>query len=101
MPQSKKKSKSKSKSTLESEPSEPDDVCHCNFCLLLCDLLVVAEVTVAIPRGDFGRIGDLLPDLAAMFRSVGSNKYAVEIVTLLYNLKYIWSPEFASMLLFC
>lgn len=95
--------KTKSKSRPEQESSEPQDVCHKNLRLLARDLLVVAEVTAAIPRGDFGRIEDLLPTLACMFRSVGSNKYAVEIATLLYNLKHIWPPEFAfvAFVLFC
>ncbi|KAF9066809.1 hypothetical protein BDP27DRAFT_1226836, partial [Rhodocollybia butyracea] len=72
-----------------------DDNCHRNIRLLARDLLVVAEITAAVPQGDFGRIEDLLPDLAAMFRSAGSNKYATEIITLLHNLKYVWTPEFA------
>ncbi|KAF9060778.1 hypothetical protein BDP27DRAFT_1236193, partial [Rhodocollybia butyracea] len=50
----------KAKSKPTSEPSSPDDVCHCNLCLFLP---VVAEVTAAIPRGDFGRIEDLLSSL--------------------------------------
>ncbi|KAE9385355.1 hypothetical protein BT96DRAFT_840802, partial [Gymnopus androsaceus JB14] len=60
----------------------------------------VAEVTATIPCGDFGQIEDLLPDLAAMFCSMGSNKYAIEIVTLIYNLKYIWSEEFGFVFYF-
>ncbi|KAE9393497.1 hypothetical protein BT96DRAFT_999370 [Gymnopus androsaceus JB14] len=33
-----------------------------------------------------------------MFRSVGSNKYAVKIITLLYNLKHVWPPKFADIM---
>lgn len=80
------KPKSKAKKSL-SEPG-PDDPCHRNIRLLARDLLVVAEVTAAIPAGDFGHIKDLLPILAEMFSSIGSHKYAIEIITLLHNLKH-------------
>ncbi|KAF9070724.1 hypothetical protein BDP27DRAFT_1220275, partial [Rhodocollybia butyracea] len=58
------------------------------------DLLVLSEVTAAVSQSDFGCIEDLLPDLAAMFCSMGSNKYTTEILHLVYNLKYIWLSEF-------
>jgi hypothetical protein len=53
------------------------------------------ELTSAISDGDFGRVEDLLPVLAKIFRGGGSNDYCMEILHFLANLKYIWMPKFA------
>ncbi|KAF9058399.1 hypothetical protein BDP27DRAFT_1241315 [Rhodocollybia butyracea] len=65
------------------------------------NLLVLIELMTTVSQGDFGRIKDLLPDLAAMFRSIGSNKYAVECIGLMYNLRYVWPPEYAYIHFIC
>ena len=72
-----------------------DDIAHQNTLLLTRDLLYVIELTSAISEGDFGRVEDLLPVLARIFRGAGSNNYYMEILHFLTNLKYIWTPKFA------
>ena len=73
----------------------PDrDNVYCNIILLTRDILYVLELVNAIPAGDFGRIEDILPDLACIFRGAGSNNYSTEILHLIFNLKEVWSPEF-------
>ena len=72
-----------------------DDIAHQNTLLLTRDLLYVIELTSAISEGDFGRVEDLLPVLARIFRGAGSNNYCMEILHFLANLKYIWTPKFA------
>lgn len=75
------------------------DTVHDNVVLLTRDLLYVVELVDATAAGDFGRIEDILPPLACMFRGSGSNNYSTEILHLLYNLKKVWTPEFAYVLL--
>lgn len=65
------------------------DIISQNTRLLLRDLLYLKELEVAISSGDFGRIEDILPDLAAIFRGAGSNNYCTEILHLLHNLKRV------------
>ena len=76
-------------------PDPLDDVAHQNILLLTRDLLYAIELTSAISGGDFGRVEDLLPTLAKMFRGAGSNNYCTEILYFLANLKHIWTPKFA------
>ena len=73
------------------------DVAHQNSLLLTRDLLYMVELTSAISEGDFGRVEDLLPVLAKIFRGAGSNNYCMEILHFLANLKYIWTPKFACV----
>ncbi|KAF8272425.1 hypothetical protein EI94DRAFT_1566159 [Lactarius quietus] len=77
-------------------PLDPDrDWAHQNLRLLSRDLLYVTELVRAISDGDIGRIEDMLPILAMMFRGAGSNNYCTEILHFIHNLKYVWTPEFA------
>ena len=79
-------------------PSLPADVVRNNIALLIRDLLYVAELVNAIASGDFGRIEDILPTLACMFRGSGSNNYSMEILHLIFNIKEVWTPEFAYVI---
>lgn len=72
-----------------------EDIAHQNILLLTRDLLYMRELTSAISEGDFGRVEDLLPTLAKIFRGAGSNNYCVEILHFITNLKHIWTPKFA------
>jgi hypothetical protein len=65
-----------------------------NIALLTRDLLYVIEIVNAVSTGDFGRLEDILPDLACIFRGAGSNNYSTEILHLLFNFKQVWTPEF-------
>ena len=76
-------------------PDPDKDRAHQNLRLLCRDLLYVAEVVHAISNGDIGRIEDILPMLAMMFRGAGSNNYCTEILHFMLNLKHVWTPEFA------
>lgn len=73
---------------------EPDHI-HSNTVLLTRDLLFVIELINAVSTGDFGRVEDVLPQLASMFRGAGSNNYSMEILHFLFNIKQVWTPEFA------
>ena len=74
---------------------DQEDIVHRNVILLTRDLLYVTELVEAMSSGDFGRIEDILPTLACMFRGAGSNNYSTEILHLLFNFKEVWTPEFA------
>ncbi|KAH9173375.1 hypothetical protein EDB89DRAFT_1850276 [Lactarius sanguifluus] len=77
------------------------DVVHRNVTLLTRDLLLVVELVDAIATGDFGRIEDILPNLACMFRGSGSNNYSMEILHLIFNIKEVWTPTFAYVFRLC
>ncbi|KAF9234843.1 hypothetical protein BU15DRAFT_78605 [Melanogaster broomeanus] len=74
------------------------DEAHNNLHLLPRDLLYVLELVHATSDGDFGRIEDILGYLAMVFRGAGSNNYCSEILHFLYNLKKVWTPEFADIM---
>ncbi|KAN0136527.1 hypothetical protein V8E53_005574 [Lactarius tabidus] len=63
------------------------DIVHNNTALLTCDLLYVMVLVDAIAYGDFGRVEDILPNIACMFRGSGSNNYSMEILHLIFNIK--------------
>ncbi|KAF8215599.1 hypothetical protein K438DRAFT_1560841 [Mycena galopus ATCC 62051] len=69
------------------------DIIYGNTRKLLHDLLHVAEVTRAISDGDFGRVEDLLGNLAMIFCGAGSKNYCTEILHLIHNFKYIWKGD--------
>ena len=71
-----------------------------NICLLMRDLLYVAELVRAISDGDWGRIEDTIGQLAMMFRRAGSNNYSTELLHFLHNLKLVWGEEFAYVFCF-
>ena len=75
--------------------SQPNDIVHENVVRLTHDLLYVIELVKAVSDGDFGRVEDILPDLACIFRAAGSNNYSTEVLHFLFNLKEVWTPEFA------
>ena len=75
---------------------DPDlDRVHQNIRLFTRDLLYVTELVRAISDGDIGRIEDMLPMLAMMFRGAGGNNYCTEILHFILNLKHVWTPQFA------
>ena len=77
-------------------PQDPDrDRVHQNLRLLTRDLLYLTELVHAILDGDIGRIEDMLPMLAMMFRGAGGNNYCTEILHFILNLKHVWTPDFA------
>ncbi|KAG0695544.1 hypothetical protein DFH29DRAFT_1083321 [Suillus ampliporus] len=90
--------KKQTNKTLFEMDSEPMDTAHCNLQLLTCDLLYVLELTSAISHGDWGHIEDILGTLAMIFRGAGSNNYCSEILHFIFNLKKIWTPEFANIM---
>ena len=79
-------------------PTQATDTVHNNTTLLTRDLLYVMELVDATASGDFGRIEDVLPTIACMFRGSGSNNYSMEILHLLFNIKEVWTPAFAYVI---
>ncbi|KAJ7211405.1 hypothetical protein GGX14DRAFT_362904 [Mycena pura] len=73
--------------------TSPVDDIHGNTRRLIHDLLHVAEVTHAISDGDFGRVEDLLGNLAMIFRGAGSKNYCTEILYFMHNMKYVWKGD--------
>ncbi|KII82839.1 hypothetical protein PLICRDRAFT_120211 [Plicaturopsis crispa FD-325 SS-3] len=88
--------------TSEEQPkSNPDeDRAYHNIRLLTRDLLYIKELVQAVHDGDFGRIEDMLGNIACLFRGSGGCQYATEILHFLMNLKKVWTPEFAYVDLF-
>jgi hypothetical protein len=74
-----------------------EDIAHRNTCILTRDLLYVAELTRAISDGDWGRVEDIISNLAMMFRGAGSNNYCSEILHFIFNLKKVWGEDFGSV----
>jgi hypothetical protein len=64
------------------------------------DVLYLLELVCAVKDGDFGRVEDILPHLAMIYRGAGSNNYCAETLYMIQNLKYIWTPELGYVL-FC
>ncbi|KAJ7586643.1 hypothetical protein C8J56DRAFT_787620, partial [Mycena floridula] len=56
------------------------DTAHTNITLLTRELLYVTELVQAVRDGDFGRIEDMYPDIARIFRGAGSFNYSTEIL---------------------
>ena len=76
-------------------PKPSQDTVYKNTLLLTRDLLYVVKLVDAIATGDFGRVEDILPTIACMFRGAGSNNYSTEILYLIFNIKKVWTPGFA------
>ncbi|KAJ6579121.1 hypothetical protein DFH09DRAFT_866630, partial [Mycena vulgaris] len=76
-----------------SPSTTPPDIVRENTRKLIHDLLYVAEVTRAISSGDFGRVEDILSNLAMIFRGAGSKNYCTEILYFMHNLKYVWKGD--------
>lgn len=74
---------------------DEEDIVYENTILLTRDLLYIAELVHAVSTGDFGRVEDILPTIACMFKGSGSNNYSMEILHFLFNIKEVWTPEFA------
>jgi hypothetical protein len=74
-------------------PDPTKDKIHQNTRLMIHDFFYVAEVTHAISQGDWGRVEDILPNLAMIFRGAGSKNYCTEILHFIHNLKYVWKGD--------
>ncbi|KAJ7751581.1 hypothetical protein B0H16DRAFT_1460136 [Mycena metata] len=72
--------------------TQPDDVRE-NTRRLIHDLMYVAEVTRAISACNFGRVEDILGNLAMMFRGAGSKNYCTEILYFKHNLNKVWKGD--------
>ncbi|KAF5332271.1 hypothetical protein D9611_007994 [Ephemerocybe angulata] len=79
-------------------PDSAKDIVHQNTLLLTRDLLYFFEIIDAVKDGDFGRIENILPIWAIMFRGGGGNNYCTETLHLIQNLKYLWTPKFADVM---
>ncbi|KAF8449417.1 hypothetical protein L210DRAFT_3388010 [Boletus edulis BED1] len=84
----------------DSKSTSDTDNVHYNIRILTRDLLYVLELVHATSAGDFGRIEDILGNLAMIFRGAGSNNYCSEILHFLYNLKKVWTPEFSYVMFY-
>ncbi|KIY47541.1 hypothetical protein FISHEDRAFT_25088, partial [Fistulina hepatica ATCC 64428] len=78
-----------------SPESATQDHAHQNARLLMRDLLYVAVVVDAISDGDFGRVEDCYSPICSIFRSLGCRNYSNEILHWFYNVKNVWTPDFA------
>ncbi|KAF9218560.1 hypothetical protein BS17DRAFT_720339, partial [Gyrodon lividus] len=62
------------------------------------EIYYVLELVQACLDADFGRVEDILGNLAMIFRGAGSNNYCSEILHFIFNLKKVWTPEFAYVI---
>lgn len=91
---------SESSSSSTDDAQNPlNDVARRNLILLVHNLLYVMEYVRAISDGDFGRIEDILGQMAMMYRGLGCNNYCCEMLYYIHNLKKVWSQEFGYALL--
>ncbi|KAJ7467913.1 hypothetical protein FB451DRAFT_1039789 [Mycena latifolia] len=81
------------RATPDRSPKAKNDNARQNTRRLIHDLLHVAEVTRAISAADFGRVEDLLGNLAMIFRGAGSKNYCTEILYFKHNLNYVWKGD--------
>ena len=75
-------------------PDLRDDKAHHNL-RLLTHLLYMIELIHAFSDGDWGCIEDILVNIAMMFCGARSNHYCAEILYIIYNLKKVWTLNFA------
>ncbi|KAH9915138.1 uncharacterized protein B0H18DRAFT_1042454 [Fomitopsis serialis] len=73
------------------QPTQGDMVLE-NAILFLRDALIMRLLTDAVKCGDSGRLVLVLKVLALYYRGCGRNKYALEVLFLVHNLKHVW-PE--------
>ncbi|KAF9516420.1 hypothetical protein BS47DRAFT_1262992, partial [Hydnum rufescens UP504] len=71
-----------------------DDVL-CNAALFNHDASIYLEMKEAGSVGNWGQIKMILPNIICIFQGSGSTNYAVELLHLLQNLKYSWTPVYA------
>ncbi|EIW75109.1 hypothetical protein CONPUDRAFT_159245 [Coniophora puteana RWD-64-598 SS2] len=79
------------------DEDQEDDIISTNIHLLIRDLLYAITLIRAVSDGDYGRVEDLFPHLELIFRGAGSHNYASEILFLMHNFKYVWTPEFSNI----
>lgn len=70
-----------------------------NALLLLRDVAVYIELDGAIKSGDIGRIKHVLPIINLMMHGGGNTNYALELLCLLYGIRYLWTDEWATRVL--
>ncbi|KAF9537103.1 hypothetical protein CPC08DRAFT_552875 [Agrocybe pediades] len=78
--------------------ADSGDQVFSNTVLLIRDMLYVLELVNASSSGDFGRVEDILPDIACIFHGTGSTNYSNEVLHFLYNIKHVWTPEYANIM---
>ncbi|KAF9199782.1 hypothetical protein BGZ59_003696 [Podila verticillata] len=76
--------------TLHNKPCTTTDT---NALLFLRDAAVYFELDAAISAGDIGRIANVLLPITMMLHGGGNYKYALELLRLLYGLRYAWTDE--------
>ncbi|KAG8789658.1 hypothetical protein FRC12_013326 [Ceratobasidium sp. 428] len=67
--------------------------------LFICDALEFEEFIAAIKAGDSGRIISTLKLWTLSFQANGRSKYAKEMLYLIHNLTYVWSPGLCDIIL--
>ena len=80
-------------------PEGCSDSAQRNTILLNRDFLMFFELSSAISSGDFGRIEVLMGTLTMMFAGAGCKNYTTELLHFTQNLKHVWTPQFACVLL--
>jgi hypothetical protein len=70
-----------------------------NALYFLRDMTVFIEFSDAITAGDRGRIRCILPTIALMMHGGGNSNYALELLRLLYGMRYAWTPEWEKRVL--
>ncbi|KAG0319471.1 hypothetical protein BG000_003864, partial [Podila horticola] len=77
----------------------PCTTANINALLFLRDVTVYIELSEAIKTGDIGRIKHLLPAITLMMHGGGNKNYALELLRLLYSIRYLWTDEWTTRVL--
>ncbi|KAF7971248.1 hypothetical protein HWV62_21570 [Athelia sp. TMB] len=81
--------------------AQAPDIARENLKRLTHDLFYVIEYARALSDGDFGRIEDMLGQLAMIYRGVGCHNYCHEMLYFIHNLKRVWGDEFSNIMRGC
>ncbi|KAF7966984.1 hypothetical protein HWV62_36286 [Athelia sp. TMB] len=78
--------------------SAAQDIARRNLILLIRDLLYAMELVRATKDGDFGRIEDILGQLAMLYKGIGCKNYCTEMLHYIHNLKRVWGEGFGDIM---
>lgn len=70
-----------------------------NALYFIRDMTVFIEFSDSIKIGDRGRIRGVLPTIAIMMHGGGNHNYALELLRLLYGMRYAWTPQWERRVL--
>ncbi|KAG0010922.1 hypothetical protein BGZ81_002488 [Podila clonocystis] len=77
----------------------PSTTANSNALLFLRDMTVYIELSDAVKTGDISCIRHVLPVITLMMHGGGNKNYALELLRLLYGIRYLWTDEWTKRVL--